>query len=77
MIELPPGLIGREMGVLSSSIPPLVLLSSGEFKQLFAGVDLVREPQRLGTIISQTTVLQAEKTPALSRRYLGRNRPGR
>ena len=75
LIELPPGLIGREMGVLSSSTPPLVLLGSVEFRQLFALVDRVREPQRLGVIISQTTVLQAEKTQALLRRYLGRNRP--
>jgi len=54
--------MGRKMGVLSSSTPPLVLLGSVEFRQLFALVDRVREPQRLGAIISQTTVLQAEKT---------------
>ena len=76
VIELPPCLMGRKMGVLSSSTPPLVLLGSIEFRQLFALVNRVREPQRLGAIISQTMVLQAEKTPALSRRYLGRNRPG-
>ena len=71
VIELPPSLISKKMGVLSSSTPPLVLLGSVEFRQLFALVDRVREPQRLDAIISQTTVLQAEKTPALSRRYLG------
>ena len=36
LIELPPCLIGREMGVLSSSTPPLVLLGRVEFRQLFA-----------------------------------------